>query len=94
MAKHHEGSAKDKREDARGAKSLGVSKSEYENTARDKREDRAGEHGKKKPPQHKHRAPKPPMAQTITPGQIPGMSNDNFGGGGGAMPPDDDLGME
>jgi hypothetical protein len=42
MARKYEGSREDRKEDARGARRLGVSLRKYETTARDKREDRAG----------------------------------------------------
>jgi hypothetical protein len=38
-----EGSSKDKRQDARGAKKLGISKKAYEGTPQDKAEDAAGQ---------------------------------------------------
>ena len=43
MVRKYEGSSKDKAEDARGAKKLGVGLRAYERTARDKSEDRAGQ---------------------------------------------------
>lgn len=43
MAKKYEGSPKDIREDARGAKRMGVSVKDYEKTSRDRREDAAGQ---------------------------------------------------
>jgi hypothetical protein len=43
MKGRYEGSKADKREDAKGAKKLGVSKGLYERTAMDKREDAAGQ---------------------------------------------------
>ncbi len=41
-ARKYEGSPADRREDAAGARKLGVSKAAYERTARDRREDAAG----------------------------------------------------
>jgi hypothetical protein len=43
MKGRYEGSKVDKREDAKGAKKLGVSQRKYERTAMDKREDAAGQ---------------------------------------------------
>jgi hypothetical protein len=43
MPRKYEGSSKDKAEDARGAKKLGVGLRAYERTARDKREDTKGQ---------------------------------------------------
>lgn len=43
MAKQYEGTARDRREDAKGARELGVSQKAYEKTPRDVREDRAGQ---------------------------------------------------
>jgi hypothetical protein len=43
MARKYEGSAKDKAEDRKGAKQLGVGLRAYERTPRDKREDAKGE---------------------------------------------------
>lgn len=42
-ARRYEGSAADKREDARGAKRAGVSLKAYERTAADRREDARGQ---------------------------------------------------
>jgi hypothetical protein len=39
----YEGSKEDEREDRRGAKKAGMSRSQYERTAKDKREDHAGQ---------------------------------------------------
>lgn len=43
MARRYEGSAKDERQDARGARAMGVSRRDYEKSSRDKREDAAGQ---------------------------------------------------
>jgi hypothetical protein len=43
MARKFEGSPKDLRQDAKGARKLGISAKAYERTARDKAEDRAGQ---------------------------------------------------
>ncbi len=84
--KHHEGSAKDEREDRIGAKELGVSRKAYENTARDKAEDAAGEaRVKVKPHTRKKFAPPPsPPPSSFGMAQAPGEANE---------PDDDDEGM-
>lgn len=46
--KRYEGSAKDRAEDKRGARKLGVSLTKYERTARDRKEDRKGQQALRK----------------------------------------------
>ncbi len=55
--KGYEGSAKDRAEDARGAKALGVSKKAYEGTARDRAEDRRGGGRLPVPPRRRTKSP-------------------------------------
>jgi hypothetical protein len=43
MKRKYEGSAADRREDAAGAKRLGISQRQYEKTAQDRKEDAAGQ---------------------------------------------------
>lgn len=43
MARRYEGSAEDERKDARGSRSMGISRRDYEKSSRDKREDAAGQ---------------------------------------------------
>ena len=52
----YEGSPADRRQDARGAKQMGVSLKDYENTPRDRREDAAGERAMRKADHHPHHA--------------------------------------
>jgi len=49
--KAFDGSPKDKRQDLKGAKKLGVSLKAYESTSRDKAEDRAGQSNMGRPNQ-------------------------------------------
>lgn len=58
MARKYEGSAKDRAEDARGAKATGKSLKAYESSARDRAEDAAGERAIKVKP-HVRRPPAP-----------------------------------
>lgn len=49
----YEGTARDRREDAKGAREMGLSQAAYEKTARDRREDRAGQQRLQQQPSRK-----------------------------------------